>query len=187
MDARTRGGRANALPAELTARASAGCRAPAAAVYELLADPRTHLIWGGERQKRSSRLLSVEAPEGQARVGTEFRTEGTDPMGGFTDVSVVTEADRPRRFEFVTEARLTTKRGRAVDWTIVHRYELVPEPSGACRIDYTARITRISELPGMLAVLRVPVLSTVARKASEGAARRGVRNLARLAGERAGR
>lgn len=189
MDAhRTSGRRANALKEgqELTASVEASTWAPAEVVYDLLADLRSHLAWAGEQQGKKTRLVSLEAPEGPAGVGTEFRTEGTDPMGRFTDVSVVTEATRPQVFEFVTEAHLQTKKGKGVDWTNVHRYELVPE-GGACRIRYTVRITRISELPGMLAMLKVPVLSALALKASEGLARRGVRNLARMAEQRAGK
>jgi len=104
-------------------------------------------------------------------------------MGRFTDASVVTEADRPRVFEFVTEAHLATKKGRGVDWTNVHRYELSPQGTSRCRIDYRIRITRISQLPGMLGMFKVPLLSVIAMKASEGVARRGVRNLAALAEE----
>jgi hypothetical protein len=177
---------ANALKGELSAGASTACRAPAETVYDLLADLRSHLIWAGHWQKGNTRLVVVDAPEGPAGVGTEFRTEGTDPMGRFTDASVVTEADPPRVFEFVTEAHLATRRGRGVDWTNVHRYELTPQPSGGCRIGYRIRITRISELPGMLAMFKVPGLSAVALKAAEGVAKRGVRNLARLAEERIG-
>lgn len=179
-------GRANALKQEIVIQVEERPQAPAEVVYDLLADLRSHLVWAGERQGKKTRLVSLEAPEGPAGVGTEFRTEGTDPMGRFTDVSVVTEATRPRVFEFVTEARLQTKKGKGVDWTNVHRYELVPE-GGSCRIRCTVRITRISELPGMLAVFRVPVLSALALKASEGLARRGVRNLARMAEQRAGK
>ncbi len=178
-------GRANALKQEVVIRFEERSQAPVEVVYDLLADLRSHLVWAGERQGKKTRLVSLEAPEGPAGVGTEFRTEGTDPMGRFTDVSVVTEATRPPVFEFVTEARLQTKRGKGVDWTIVHRYELVPE-EGSCRIRYTQRITRVSELPGMLAVFKVPVLSALALKVSEGLDRRGVRNLARMAEERTG-
>jgi hypothetical protein len=127
----------------------------------------------------------MDAPEGPASVGTEFRTEGIDPMGRFTDVSVVTGATRPSAFEFVTEAHLQTKKGMGVDWTNIHRYELAAEAEG-CRIAYTVRIERISRLPGMLAMFNVPVLSAIARKGAEGLARRGVRNLARMAEQRTG-
>jgi hypothetical protein len=178
--------RANALTRELVVRLEEACRAPSEAVYDLLADLRSHLEWGGSRQpKESFRLLSIEAPEGPASVGTEFRTTGADPSGSFADSSVVTEATRPSRFEFVTEARLTTKRGRAVEWTNVHRYDLAAT-SGGCRITYTLTIARISELPGALAMFKVPGLRSLGLKASASYARKGLRNLARMAEERAG-
>lgn len=180
------GPRANALGGrDLVVAVEATSRAPAEAVWDLLADLRSHLEWGGERQKRTTRLLSVEAPEGPARVGAEFRTQGRDPMGTFTDRSVVTEATRPSVFEFVTEAHLETKKGKITDWTVVHRYELSPA-DGGCRIAYTIRITRISELVGALAMFRVPGLRALGLKASAGVAKRGIGNLARLAEERAG-
>ena len=70
---------------------------------------------------------ALDAPEGPATIGTEFRTKGADPAGRFTDSSVVTEASRAAAFEFVTEARLTTKKGIPTDWTNIERYELDPE------------------------------------------------------------
>lgn len=180
---RTEGPRANALKRQLLARAEASSRAPAEIVYDVLADVRSHLTWAGERQKKNTRLLAVESPEGPAMVGTEFTTKGADPMGRFTDRSVVTEARRPALFEFVTEAHLETKKGKTADWTNVHRYEIAPTPDG-CRIAYTVTIARISALPGMLALFNSP-LSGLAMKAASGVGRRGVRNLAKLAEERA--
>jgi hypothetical protein len=182
---RTTGARANALKRELAIAAEAAGRASVEQVYDVLADLRSHRIWAGERQKKSGRLLSIEAPEGAASVGTEFTTTGSDPMGRFTDHSVVTEATRPTEFEFVTEARFETKKGEVAEWTNVHRYELTPTAQG-CRVAYTVRVTRISALPGMLKLFNVPVLSALARKASAGVGRRGVRNLVVLSEERAG-
>jgi hypothetical protein len=182
---RTSGPRANALGGELVTAVSTTSGAPAEAVYDLLADLRSHREWAGERQRRSTRLLSIEAPEGTAGVGTEFRTVGADPMGRFVDRSVVTEAIPPRVFEFVTEAHLETGKGREVDWTVVHRYELTTGDAG-CRIAYTIRITRISELAGALRMFGIPGLRAIAVKASAGVARRGIGNLARLAEERTG-
>ena len=103
-------GRANALRGrELRVHLDEVSEAPAEAVYTLLAEIRSHLEWAGTRQpKQNFRLLSIEAPEGLASVGTEFSSAGADPMGRFADSSVVTEASRPGLFEFVTEARLST-------------------------------------------------------------------------------
>jgi hypothetical protein len=181
----TSGTRANALKRELVFAAEAAGRASAEGVYDVLADLRSHATWGGERQRKKGRLLTIEAPEGPAAVGTEFATTGSDPMGRFEDRSVVTEAGRPSVFEFVTEARLRTKRGVVSDWTNVHRYELTPAPQG-CRVAYSIRVTRISALPGALRLFNAPVLSGLVQKAAAGAARRGLRNLLALAEERAG-
>jgi uncharacterized protein YndB with AHSA1/START domain len=178
-------GRANALRGgERTVTVEQDCAVPAEVVWDVLANLRTHAQWGGERQKRNTRILSIDAPEGVAGVGTEFATTGADPMGRFGDRSVVTEATRPSTFEFVTEAGLETKKGKRSDWTVVHRYELTPKGTG-CRIAYTIRLTRISDLVGMLAIFNVPGLSTLALKGSAGVARRGVKNLAAVAEERA--
>lgn len=182
---RTGNGRANALTGgERRLTVGRDCAAPAEVVWEELADLRSHARWGGERQKARTRLLSIDAPEGPAGVGTEFETTGADPMGRFHDRSVVTEATRPSTFEFVTEATLVTKKGKRSDWTVVHRYEVVPTVRG-CAIAYTIRIARISALPGVLAIFNVPVLSSLALKGSAGVARRGLRNLASAAEERA--
>ena len=179
-------GRANALKGELLIRLEEASTAPAEAVYELLADVRSHLEWGGKRQpKENFRLLSVQAPEGAASVGTEFQTTGADSMGRFADSSVVTEASRPSLFEFVTEARLSTKKGKVVEWTNVHRYELARQGEG-CRVSYTLRVVRISELPGALAIFKVPGLRSLGLKLSGSYARKGLRNLVRMAEERAG-
>jgi hypothetical protein len=137
-------------------------------------------VWAGERQSRKTRLLTIDAPDGRAIVGTEWRSTGSDPMGTFSDRSVVTEATPGAAFEFVTEARLTTKKGRTSEWTNVERYDLEPA-GGGCRIVSTSRITRISELPGMVALFNVPVLRELGLKVSGKVSRRTVRNLARAA------
>jgi hypothetical protein len=187
MVTRQRGsGRANALRGELVVRLEESSTAPAEVVFDLLSHIRSHLEWAGELQpKKSFRLLSIEAPEGSASVGTEFRSTGADAMGTFADTSVVTEASRPSVFEFVTEARLSTKKAEVVEWTNVHRYELAPQADG-CRITYGLRVVRISELPGALAMFKIPGVRSLGLRMSGAAARRGLRNLARLAEERAG-
>jgi hypothetical protein len=153
-------------------------------VYDVLADLPTHVEWGGQRQAKKTRLLTIDAPAGAATVGTEFETTGADPMGRFSDRSVVTQADRPGVFEFVTEATLRTKRGDTSEWTTVHRYEVRPDGDGSL-IRYAIRIARISALPGMMRVLGLPLLSGIAMKASAKVARRGVENLSRFAEQRA--
>jgi hypothetical protein len=187
MATRQKGRRDDALKGrELRIHLEERSSAPAEAVYDLLADLRSHLEWAGTRQpKESYRLLTMETPEGPASVGTEFSSTGADPMGRFADSSVVTEASRPGLFEFVTEARLTTKKDELVQWTNIHRYQLAPE-AGGCRISYTLRVVRISDLPGEMAMFKVPGIRFLMLKISGSFARRGLRNLVRLAEERAG-
>lgn len=181
-----RGGQANALRGRLVLGFEEPSRAPAESVYDLLADVGSHLEWGGRMQRRKNyRLLSIDAPQGPASVGSEFRSTGADAMGTFADSSVVTEASRPSLFEFVTEARLTTKKGKVIEWTLVHRYRLSPLAEG-CAIAYAIEVARISELVGPMALFNVPGLRAIAEKVSGSFARRGLRNLARLAEERAG-
>jgi hypothetical protein len=176
-------GRANALQREIVLEVEQTSTAPADVVYDVLVDLSTHLDWAGERQGKKTRLTSMEAPSGPASVGTEFRTTGRDPMGTFRDASVVTETTPPKVFEFVTEAKLGTKRGKTAEWTNVHRYELEPNGDG-CTIRETFRVVGISELPGKLAIFKAPVLSSLAVKASKSLVKRGVRNLAQVAEER---
>ena len=178
-------GRANALKGELRVHLVETSRARAEDVYDLLANVGSHAEWAGTMQpKKNFRLLSVDGPQGSSSVGTEFRSTGADPMGRFADSSVVTEATRPSVFEFVTEARLTTKKGVVVELTNVHRYELTQQAEG-CRISYTYRTVRVSELAGVLSMFKVPGLRSVGLKMSGAALRRGLRNLARLAEQRA--
>jgi hypothetical protein len=182
---KTRDRGANALKQDLVVQVEATSRATTAAVYAVLADLSTHTVWAGERQGKRTRLLTIDAPAGPAVVGTEFHSTGSDPMGTFSDRSVVTEATRGEVFEFVTESRLTMKKGGvSSDWTNVERYELEPTPGG-CRIVCTSRVTRMSELPGTLRVFNVPVLRGLGLAVSAKVSRRSVRNLARLAEERA--
>ncbi len=174
---------ANALKQELVVRVEVASRATTEAVYDVLADLLSHTVWAGERQGKRTRLLTIDAPAGRAVVGTEFHSTGADPMGAFSDRSVVTEAVPGKAFEFVTEARLTTKRGVASDWTNVERYELEPTDAG-CRIVCTSRVTRISEMPGMLGAFNIPGLRALGLAVSAKVSRRSVRNLARVAEER---
>jgi len=174
----------NALKREISISVERRTAASPGAVYDVLSDLGTHAVWGGVPPTKRSGLLSIDAPSGEATVGTEWSSTGGDPMGRFTDRSVVTQAVRPSVFEFVTEARLTTKKDATADWTNVHRYELRPEGVG-CVIAYTVRIARISALPGMLRAFNLPILSGVAIKESTKMVGRGVENLATFVEQRA--
>jgi hypothetical protein len=175
---------ANALKRELVVRVEANSQATPGAVYDVLADLSSHTVWAGERQGKKTRLLTLDAAAGPAMVGTEFHSTGADPMGTFTDRSVVTEATPGKAFEFVTEARLTSKKGITSDWTNVERYELEPTTDG-CRIVCTSRVTRISALPGTLRLFNIRGFRAIGLAVSANVSRRSVRNLARVAEERA--
>jgi hypothetical protein len=178
--------RSNALKREITVRVEATSRAPAEEVYDVLADIRSHLTWAGEMQGQKNHLLTVEAPEGPAGVGTEFTSTGVAPEGRYTDRSVVTEAIRPSAFEFVTEAHVETRKGRTADLTNISRYDITPTSEG-CRISNTLRIVRASALPGPLALMNLRPLAPLVRRDTEGLVGRGLRNLAAVAEERTGR
>jgi hypothetical protein len=181
----TRGRAANALEREVEARAEVSTRAPAEIVYDVLTELASHLRWAGQMQKEKNHLLSLDAPDGPAMVGTEFGSTGQAPEGRYADRSVVTEASRPSLFEFVTQAHVVTKRGKSAELTNVTRYEIAPMSDG-CRISSTVRTVRASSLPGPLALLNVGFLAPLVRRGSEAMVRRGLRNLAVVAEERAG-
>jgi hypothetical protein len=182
METRRKG---NALKGEIVVRVEEAIPVPAEVLYDSLVDVRSHLEWGGRMQKKKTyRLLSIQAPEGPASVGTEFASSGADGMGTFNDTSVVTEATRPSLFEFVTEARLSTKKGKVVEWTLVHRYEIEAREEG-CAVSYTIRTVRISELPGPLGLFNLPVLRHLITSVARSNVRRGFRNLVKMAEQRA--
>lgn len=128
-------------------------KAPAEAVYDLLADLPSHLEWAGAKQLETTRLLTMDAPAAPATVGTEFVTTGSDgKVARFADRSVVTEAIRPSVFEFVTDSHREGKPGsRPWHVTLVHRYQIDPEPAG-CRVTYAEEITRMSGAPRAFAL-----------------------------------
>jgi hypothetical protein len=84
-------------------------------------------------------------------VGVEFFTTGSDgKVARWSDRSVVTEATRPKVFEFVTEGRREGKAGSR-PWlsTAVHRYEIAADVEG-CRVTYTEDLTRLTGAPRLL-------------------------------------
>jgi hypothetical protein len=114
-------------------RLSKTCAAPAEVVYDLLTDLQSHLRWGGSQQSGDFRLLSMDAPDGPATVGTKFATTGTIPMTAkrWEDRSTVTKAVSPSLFEFATDAHAGAMQAR-----YVHRYEIAAASRG-CTVTYT--------------------------------------------------
>jgi hypothetical protein len=163
-------------------RFEGSCRAPAEAVYDLLSDLQSHLEWAGQRQLETTRLLTLKAPAGPAGVGTEFVTTGSDgKVARWSDRSVVTEAMRPKVFEFVTEGRRDGKPGSR-PWlaTAVHRYQIAPE-SGGCRVTYTEELTRLIGAPW---IFIAPGISRLVFRISAKYMRRGFDGLLAMAEER---
>jgi hypothetical protein len=160
------------------------CAAPVEAVYDVLADLQSHLDWAGERQLQTTRLLSMHAPEGPAKVGTEFFTTGSDgKVARWSDRSVVTEATRPEAFEFVTEGRREGKPGsRPWNITAVNRYELATRDEGS-EVTFTQELTRLEGAPWLFTA---PGIRRLVRRISSNYMRRGFEGLLALAEERSG-
>ena len=154
--------------------------APPEAVYDVIADLRNHVVWSGEMAASEGfKMLSLEAPEGIATVGTTFSSSGSAQKDTFRDRSVVTEATRPSRFVIETDAALERKSAPTWEAHFVHAYDITPEGEGS-RIVYTETIERVNYLPYWLK----PVIRTIFRPWVNAADRKQLRNLARLAEER---
>ncbi|MGH2679134.1 MAG: SRPBCC family protein [Actinomycetota bacterium] len=168
-------------PLGFRTRTSVTSSASPQTVYGTIADLRNHLDWSGERASSETfKLLSMEAPEGPAAVGTAFTSAGAADNGTFSDRSVVTTATRPTTFVIETDAHLDRKRGKPWDAHFSHRYDIAPEGKGS-RITYTETIERVSYVPYWLQ----PVIRSLFTIYVNRADRRQLANLARLAEERA--
>jgi Polyketide cyclase / dehydrase and lipid transport len=155
--------------------------APPDAVYETVTDLNAHLIWSGDRAKDDGfRLLTLEAPDGAAQIGTEFSSTGANFNGTFHDRSVVTEASPPNVFIIQTEARLDRKRGKPWEVQFIHRYDIGADGDGS-RITYTDTAHRMDYVPYWLQPWTRPFTRIAIRKGDT----QQLTNLARLAEERA--
>jgi hypothetical protein len=157
--------------------------ASAEAVYDVLADVRTHLSWAGtEAPNKGFRLMTLDAPGGLAVAGTTFTSTGAGnakETDVFHDRSTVTEAVPGRVFAFGTDARL--ERGHGETWLthFEHRYELRPDGAGT-RIDYTCDVVRGSYRPYWLH----PFLRRMTRAMVTRMMTKHLANLARMAERR---
>jgi hypothetical protein len=154
------------------------CAAPPASVYETLADLSTHLDWGGRRQWRGFRLLSLTA-DGRAGVGTSFTSRGTVPMtlARSEDRSVVVEATPGAVFEFHTDSTVRWPLGTRTTSRWEHRYEISPDGDGS-RVVYRLRLTADIQPPVRM---RVPMMrAMIDRYLLPGYCRRGFTNLLRM-------
>ncbi len=162
---------------------SASANVPPERIYATLADLSTHTAWAGSMHgKKNFGLRTLEASASPAVVGTEFRSTGADPMGSFTDRSVVTEATGPSVFEFVTEGHLEPKkRGRpSCETRITYRFEIALAGTGS-EVTYRFHISKWTNAP---ALLRSAVLRPIARIVTRSYAKKMLRNLATYASER---
>lgn len=154
--------------------------APPADVFVVVSDLRAHIVWSGERAEDPTfKLLTLEAPDGPATVGTAFASTGANFNGTFRDRSVVAEASPPGRFVIETDARLERKRGRPWEVHFQHRYDIAAEGAGS-RITYTETISRVNYVPYWLKPWMRPLSKLVINRAD----RKQLANLARLAEER---
>jgi hypothetical protein len=143
---------------EPNVRLQRACAVPPEAVYDVLSELGSHRVWAGERQRRSFRLLSLEAPDGPAAVGMIFTSTGAIPMSGrrWNDRSTVTAAARPTTFEFVTDARAEKGR-RVMRARYVHRYEIASRGNGSV-VTYTLTEEQLADpmlrfgIPGVRAM-----------------------------------
>ena len=150
-------------------------------VFDVIADLRNHVVWSGERASdENNKLLSLEAPEGTATVGTSFTSSGTAGSDTFHDRSEVTVATRPSTFVIETDAHMDRKRGKPWDAHFVHRYDIEPDDAGS-RITYTELIERVNYVPYWLQ----PGIRWLFKIYINRADRKQLANLAGLAAERA--
>jgi hypothetical protein len=161
----------------LTFRAAVTSPAAPAAVYEILADPRTHLVWAGERSPRKKfRLLTMDAPAGPAGIGDRFSSSGANINGTFHDSSVVVVADRAERFGFDTDSTLDRSHGREWHVRFTHRYE-ISHSNGGSRISYACEVRPQNYVPYWLK----PGIRTVMRRNVEFMIRKNLENLSVMA------
>ena len=169
-------------PLGYVTQTSASASASPLIVYETISDLRNHLDWSGERaSSQTFKLLSIEAPDGPAAVGTAFTSSGAADNGTFHDRSEVTVATSPSAFVIETDAHLDRKRGRPWDAHFIHRYDIAPEGDGS-RITYTETIERVNYVPYWLQ----PGIRSLFKLYVNRADGKQLGNLARLAEERAG-
>ena len=147
---------------EATVTTSAGPQA----IYNVLADVSTHIVWAGEQAKdKTLKLLTLDAGKGNAKVGTVFTSTGT-AIGSatFHDRSTVLEATPSRAFAFETESQLERKRRPIWEVRFVHRYEIRPAAAGS-RIRYTSDVHPQNYRPYWLHPLARPLFKVIVEKA----------------------
>ncbi|HTG47989.1 MAG TPA: SRPBCC family protein [Actinomycetota bacterium] len=165
------------VPPRLTFRVTVRTTATPEAVYEVLADLRTHRTWAGEDAPRKDfRLLTLEAPDRPAIAGDRFSSTGANSVGSFSDRSVVMVADPGRRFGHDTEATLVRKHRPTWNARFTHRYTIRPTDDGAA-IDYVGEVRPRNYTPFWLFPGMGPGTRVMVQRMTRG----NMENLARLA------
>jgi hypothetical protein len=185
MSARTK----NLSPAEptdaplreaLRFHSTAASSASPQAVYDVLADLRTHLSWGGPGSANDSQcLISVDAPPGLATVGTSFTSTGRAGKDTFHDRSTVTTAVPGQRFGFSTQSRLERRRKAAWQAVFTHDFQLTSTATGSA-LSYTCAVHPVNYVPYWLQ----PGLKVLTRAMVTRIMTKNVRSLVRLAESR---
>jgi hypothetical protein len=168
----------------ITFEAAVRCNATPAQVYEVLADPSSHLEWAGDQAPaKAFRLLTLDAPTGVASVGTTFTSIGAGSKSGamtFHDRSTVTEAKPHNAFGFETDSRLVRKHRPTWEARSVHRYTVTPDGS-ATRVHYTCAVYPQNYRPYWLH----PLMRPLSRRMVGRAIRRNMEVMARVTEEEA--
>jgi hypothetical protein len=163
----------------------ARCDASSADVYDVLADPSTHLDWAGKRQYPGFRLLSLRG-SGPLEAGSEFTSVGSIPMARSRSENgnEVVEARRPEILEFHTDAVVVWRSGKRTEARYEHRYEIRPEGTGS-RVTYRLRQMAIENPPLRM---RLPLMRALTHRVMlPRLCRRGFSNLLRSAERLPGR
>ena len=162
----------------ITLHASVPTAASPDDVYRVLSDLSTHQVWAGEQApSKLFRLLTVEAPGGQATVGTTFSSTGANAMSStFHDRSVVVVADQGSRFGFDTESTLQRKHRPPWHVRFAHRYSIEPSNGGA-RVSYSCEVRPRNYVPYWLQ----PWMRPATRAMVPRSIAKNMRNLARMA------
>jgi hypothetical protein len=167
-------------PPRLSFRVSVPSTAAPEAVYDVLSDLRTHLVWAGEQAPAGNfRLLTMDAPARAAQVGDEFSSTGSadgKARQRFHDRSTVVVAERPRRFGFDTDATLHRTRAETWQANFATRYEIEPRAGGSV-ITQTSEVRPRNYVPYWLRT----GMRTMTRAMIQRSMRRNLRNLAAMA------
>ncbi len=165
------------VPPTLTFHVSVPSKASPEAIYDVLSDLNTHLVWTGERApRRNSRLLTMEAPSRSATVGERFSSDGENGNGTFHDRSIVVEADRGVRFGFDTESTLERKHGKEWQARFATRYAIEPSDDGSV-VSFTSEVRPQNYVPWWLK----PGIRSMTRVMVQRMTRKHMENLADMA------